>query len=159
MNRTAPPTGATAPQMFELTDGTTIDLRPLARQLSASYYKNYPDDLERHGDAGPAWCEHDSRYLLAWALEDARSGHVDCVAQVAWLGRVLNARDFAIDRLAHHVELTATLLRTAALGQTTDRAAERLVEAANQLRLQYGQQTGDPDRAIDSGTHRNPALA
>jgi hypothetical protein len=61
---------------------------------------------------------------------------VDCVAQVAWLGRVLNARDFPIDRLAHHVELTATLLRTAALGHTADRAAERMADAASQLRLQ-----------------------
>ena len=62
---------------------------------------------------------------------------VDCVAQVAWLGRVLTARAFPIDRLVHHVELTATLLRTVALGHTTDRAAERMADAASQLRLQY----------------------
>jgi hypothetical protein len=151
MNRAAAPTGATPPQMFMLTDGTTIDLGPLARRLSTEYYKAYPDDLERYGDAGQAWCEHDSRYLLAWALEDARSGSVDCVAEVAWLGRVLNAREFPIDRLAHHVELTATLLRTAALGPTTDRAAERLAEAADQLRVQYGEQAGKPNRGSDSG--------
>jgi hypothetical protein len=144
MNRAAPPTGATPPEMFKLTDGTLIDLGPLARRLSTGYFTAYPDDLERYGDAGQAWCEHDSRYLLAWGLEDARSGHVDCVAEVAWLGRVLNAREFPIDRLAHHVELTATLLRTAALGHTTDRAAERLTEAAKQLRLQYGQPAGKP---------------
>jgi hypothetical protein len=137
MNRTKPPSGAAPPQMFELADGTTIDLGPLACQLCALYYETYPDDLERYGDAGRAWCEHDSRYLLAWALEDARAGTVDCVAQVAWLGRVLNARDFPIDRLAHHVELTATLLRTAALGHTTDRAAERMTDAASQLRLHW----------------------
>jgi hypothetical protein len=136
MNRTKPPSGATPPQMFELTDGTTIDLGPLARQLSERYYETYPDDLERYGDAGRAWCEHDSRYLLAWALEDARAGTVDCVAQVAWLGRVLSARDFPIDRLAYHVELTATLLRTASLEHTADRAAARLADAASQLRLQ-----------------------
>ena len=123
-------------EMFEFADGTTIDLGPLASQLCARYYETYPDDLGRYGDAGRAWCEHDSRYLLAWALEDARAGTVDCVAQVAWLGRVLSARDFPIDRLAHHVALTATLLRTAALGQTADRAAERMAVAASQLRLQ-----------------------
>ena len=137
MNRTEPPSGDPPPQTFELTAGTKIDLGPLARQLSARYYETYPDDLERYGDAGRAWCEHDSRYLLAWALEDGRSGAVDCVAQVAWLGRVLTARAFPVDRLVHHVELTATLLRTVALGHTTDRAAERMADAASQLRLQY----------------------
>jgi hypothetical protein len=136
MNSTKPPSGAPPPQMFELAGGTMIDLGPLARQLCVRYYETYPDDLERYGDAGRAWCEHDSRYLLAWALEDARAGTVDCVAQVAWLGRVLNARAFPIDRLASHVELTATLLRAAALGPTTDRAAERMADAASQLRLQ-----------------------
>jgi hypothetical protein len=136
MKRIDPPSGDTPPQMFDLTDDTTIDLGPLARQLCDRYYETYPDDLERYGEAGRAWCEHDSRYLLAWALEDARAGTVDCVAQVAWLGSVLRARDFPIDRLAYHVELTATLLRTAALGHAVDRAAERMADAAGQLRPQ-----------------------
>jgi hypothetical protein len=158
MNRSAPPTGATPPRAFQLADGTTIDLGPLARQLCTSYYEAYPDDRERYGEAGLAWCEHDGRYLLAWALEDARSGDVDCVAQVAWLGRVLNARSFPIDRLVHHVELTATLLGTVALGPTTDRAAERLAEAANQLRLQYGDQAGEPHPGIDIVPHPRSAV-
>lgn len=39
------------------------------------------------------------------------------------------------ERLAHHVELMAALLRTAGLGPTTDLAAERMADAAGQLRL------------------------
>ena len=75
--------------------------------------------------------------LLALALEDARAGTIECVAQVAWLARVLTARAVPIDRLVHHVELTATLLRAARLGHITDRAAERMADAASQLPLQY----------------------
>ena len=122
--------------MFELTAGTTIDLGPLALESCTLYYEAYPDDLERYGDAGRAWCEHDSRYLLAWALSDAK-GTLDCVEQVAWLGRVLSARDFPIDRLAYHVELVANLLHSSALGHTADLAAERMADAARQLRLNY----------------------
>jgi hypothetical protein len=93
----------------------------------------YPDDLERYGTAGEAWCEHDSRYLLAWGLEDARAGTVDCVEQVSWLGRVLKGRAFPIDRLARHVELTAAVLRSSELGDVGQTAAARLSEAASAL--------------------------
>jgi hypothetical protein len=118
---------------LELTDGTRVDLAPLARRLCELYYADYPDDLERYGTAGRAWCEHDSRYLLAWALEDARAGTVDCVEQVAWLGRVLSARAFPIERLARHVELTAAVLRSSDLGDIGDRAGARIAEAASEL--------------------------
>jgi len=133
MNRPAPPTGVTPPQAFELGDGTQIDLSPLARTLCEHYYTLYPDDLERYGPAGQAWCDHDSRYLLAWALQDARGGTVDCVAQVKWLGRVLAGRGFPVQRLARHVELTAEVLRTSGLGDLGNRAAERMSAGSQSL--------------------------
>ena len=126
MNRLEPPSGTDAPASFELADGTIIDLGPLARRLTEQYYEIYPDDLERYGSAGQAWCEHDTRYLLAWALEDARAGTVDCVEQVQWLGRILTARSFVLERLARHVQLTAAALRSPELGATGARAAERV---------------------------------
>jgi hypothetical protein len=86
---------------------------------------------------GRAWCEHDSRYLLASALEGARAGTIECVAQVAWLARVLTARAVPINHRVHRVELTATLLRAARLGHITDRAAERMADAASQHPLQH----------------------
>jgi hypothetical protein len=94
---------------------------------------SYPDDLERYGVAGRAWCEHDSRYLLAWGLEDARAGTVDCVEQVQWLGRVLANRAFPIERLARHVELTVAVTRSSGLGEVGDRAAARMSQAAAAL--------------------------
>ena len=133
MSRSAPPSGVNPPEAFELSDGTQIGLGPLAGQLCGLYYDVYPHDLERYGTAGQAWCDHDSRYLLAWALEDARAGTVDCVEQVQWLGRVLAARAFPIERLARHVELTAAVLRTAGLGDVGSRAAERMCQAASLL--------------------------
>jgi hypothetical protein len=139
MSRTVPPSGVNPPAAFELSDGTRVDLGLLAGQLCGLYYDVYPDDLERYGNAGEAWCDHDSRYLLAWGLEDARAGTVDCVEQVQWLGRVLAARAFPIERLARHVELTAAVLRTAGLGEIGSQAAERMSRAAGSL-------TSNPDQ-------------
>ncbi len=133
MNRLEPPSGASSPISFELADGTKIDLGALARRLTEQYYEIYPDDRERYGVAGQAWCEHDTRYLLAWALEDARAGIVNCVEQVQWLGRVLAARSYPLDRLARHIQLTAAALRSPELGETGARAAERMSEAASAL--------------------------
>jgi hypothetical protein len=133
MTRAAPPSGAAPPRAFEFADGTVIDLGPLALELCTRYYDVYPDDLERYGEPGRAWCEHDSRYLLAWALEDGRAGAVNCVEQVQWLARVLVARAFPIERLARHVELTAAILRAPRLGDVGIRASERMTEAASTL--------------------------
>jgi hypothetical protein len=133
MSRVAPLGGVNPPESFELADGTLVDLGPLAHLISQLYYDVYPDDLERYGTAGQAWCEHDGRYLLAWGLEDARAGTVDCVEQVAWLGRVLKARAFPIERVARHVELTAAVLRSSDVGEVGQRAADRLTEAASAL--------------------------
>jgi hypothetical protein len=130
---TAAPSGANPPQTFELENGTEVDLGPLADQLCERYYDIYPDDLERYGAAGRAWLEHDSRYLLAWGLEDARAGMVDCVEQVRWLGRVLANRSFPIQRLARRVELTAAVTRSSGLGEVGDRAAARMAQAAAAL--------------------------
>ncbi len=133
MTRRNPPGGVTPPAAFELADGSHVDLGPLAARLCRAYYEAYPDDLERYGSAGQAWCDHDSRYLLAWALEDARAGTVDCVAQVQWLARVLTARAFPIERLARHVELASDVLRHPSLGDVGFRAARRMGHAVRAL--------------------------
>jgi hypothetical protein len=133
MSRPVPPSGVNPPQDFQLADGTQIDLAPLARKLCEHYYAAYPDDLERYGSEGQAWCDHDSRYLLAWGLEDARAQTLDCVAQVQWLARVLTARRFPIQRLARHVELSAEVLRAPELGDLGTRAGERMSEASRSL--------------------------
>jgi hypothetical protein len=133
MSRLAPPTGASPPAVFGLPDGMLLDLGPLAAEACRRYYQRYPDDLERYGHAGRAWCDHDSRHLLSWALEDARAGVVDCVEQVLWLGRVLSARSFPRDRLVAHVEAIGTVIDEAGLGELGTRAAGRMREAAAAL--------------------------
>lgn len=134
MREIAPPSGAAPPAIFELADGHRLDLGPLAERLCDLYYDMHPDDAERYGPVGRTWCDHDSRYLLAWALEDARAGMVDVVAQVQWLGRILGARGFPVERLARHVVFAAAVLDTAGLGDLGTRAAERMKEAAEALR-------------------------
>lgn len=147
-----PPSGATPPLSFQGAAGGPLDLGPPARELCRRYYEAFPDDIERYGDAGRAWCEHDSRYLLNWALEDAQSGLVDAVAQVRWLGRVLAAREFPRERLARHVELCAEVLEGAVPGALGRESARRMREAADAVRADEAQDVGGgEDGAADAG--------
>ncbi len=107
--RPAPPSGAAAPMDAIAPDGTALDLRDLARGVCARYRAEFPDEEERYGDAGQAWCVHDNQYILHWALLDAQ-GLTKLDDQVAWLGRVLGARDFPLDRLARNLELAADVV-------------------------------------------------
>jgi hypothetical protein len=133
VTRPEPPSGVNPPAAVGAGDGTSIDLAPLATRLCDLYFDAYPDDVERYGPAGRAWCDHDSRYLLAWALEDARAGTVDTVEQVVWLGRVLAGRSFPVERLARHVGLTADVLAADVAAPLGPRAAERARDAADAL--------------------------
>jgi hypothetical protein len=99
-----PPTEARAP------GGRIIDLLALAREVCRRYRAEYPDEQERYGDAGVAWCVHDNQHILNWAILAAYEG-LDLRAQVSWLARVLEARDFPLDRLARDLELAADVTR------------------------------------------------
>jgi hypothetical protein len=133
VTRPLPPGGHQAPQTAEDMDGTPIDLGPLAIRLCDLYFAAFPADVARLGPAGRAWCDHDSRFLLAWALQDARTGVLDCVQQVLWLGGVLAAREFPIANFLRHLELTVGVLRDSGLGELGERAALRLQSAADAL--------------------------
>ena len=104
--RPAPPRGAAAPMDATAPDGSVIELREMARAISARYRAEFLDGEERYGDACHAWCVHDNQYLLHWAFLDAQ-GLTKLDDQVAWLARVLAARDFPLDRLARNLELVA----------------------------------------------------
>ena len=107
--RLAPPGAAAAPVEAAAPDGAVLDLRALAQEVCRRYRTEYPDEAERYGDAGHAWCVHDNQYLLHWALLDAQ-GTTSLDEQVAWLARVLGARDFPLDRLARDLELCADVI-------------------------------------------------
>ena len=121
-----PPSGAPAPASVAGPDGE-VALEQIAREICRRYRLEFPDEAERYGDAGVAWCVHDNQYLLAWAIADVHAEHVDLLTQVAWLARVLGARDFPLDRLARDLVIAAEVV-DAALHD--DAVVGRLREAA-----------------------------
>ena len=131
MSRSAPPSGATPPVEVHLPDGTSIDLRPIAREICAHYRTEFPDEEERYGPAGIEWCLHDNLYLLAWAIQDRRDGTVRLDEQAAWLARILAARDFPVSRLVRDLEIAAEVVRgRPALMDLASGVSERLSAAA-----------------------------
>ncbi len=107
--RLAAPGGSAAPVDVTAPDGSRVDVRSLAQEVCRRYRSEFPDEQQRYGDAGEAWCRHDNQYLLHWALLDAEE-MTDLAAQVSWLARVLHARDFPLDRLVRTLELAADVV-------------------------------------------------
>jgi hypothetical protein len=99
-----PPERVTSPH------GVEMDLAALASETCAVYDSEFPDERERYGPAGAAWCRHDCQHLLNWAVLSL-TADLDYEAQLAWLARVLEAREFPLPRLARGLELLATTVR------------------------------------------------
>ena len=123
---TEPPSGAPPPATAELRDGGTVDLRALAERICARYRAEFPDEQERYGDAGMAWCVHDNQYLVNWAVIEA-SGYGGFERQLAWLAGILEARDFPLERLARDLEIAADVL------EELDRGAAEILAGGAQL--------------------------
>jgi hypothetical protein len=128
--RTAPPSGWQPPAEADL-DGTPVALEPLAAEIADRYFARFPEDLGRYGDAARAWEIHDTRHLLAWAIGDL-SGYVELDRQVAWLARVLEAREFPLDHLAGNLDEAAAVVEERVEGG--ERVAGRLRDAARLVR-------------------------
>jgi hypothetical protein len=104
---TRPPSGTPPPAQALMTGGSgPIDLVALARTICERYRGEFPDEQERYGDAGMAWCVHDNQHIVNWAV-GVRNGYVDLERELAWLARVLEAREFPLDRLARNLEIAA----------------------------------------------------
>jgi hypothetical protein len=124
VKRVAPPTGAPPP---EIADG--LDLRALALRVTERYGREFPDEDERYEPAiWRAWCRHDAQHLMQWGVLDGQ-GAIYLDEQVAWLARVLAARDFPLDRLARTLELCADAVAEAG----RDDVAVRLRAAAGKV--------------------------
>jgi hypothetical protein len=108
--RPEPPSGQPPPTEARLAGGDPLDLAALAREICRRYRAEYPDEAERYGDAGNAWCVHDNQHLLNWAAGRV-NGYVDFEREVAWLARVLEARDFPLGRLARNLDIGADVVR------------------------------------------------
>jgi hypothetical protein len=119
---TEPPSGYPPPATAQLRDGEILDLRALAEEICNRYRADFPDEEERYGDAGMAWCVHDNQHILNWAVIEC-NGYGGFERQLAWLAGVLEARDFPLDRLARNLDIAAAVLdealeRGASLPQT-----------------------------------------
>ena len=128
----SPPSGHPPPETAATARGREVALRPLAEEICRRYRAEFPDEQESYGDAGVAWCVHDNQHILSWAFLDDR-GWVALDHQVAWLARVLGARDFPLDRLARNLELAAEVVADAD-GEDAAGPARRLAEQAAALR-------------------------
>ncbi len=106
--RPEPPSGEPPPRRARVGDAE-IDLEALAAEICARYAAEFPDERGRYGDAGQAWCRHDNQHLLNWAALDV-DGVVALGDQVAWLARVLEAREFPLDRLARDLDIAAEVV-------------------------------------------------
>ncbi|HTP22902.1 MAG TPA: hypothetical protein VMJ65_25065 [Solirubrobacteraceae bacterium] len=110
--RVAPPSGMPPPEAVISPHGQELDLVALARDTCVTYDAEFPDERERYGPAGAEWCRHDCQHLLNWAVLSLTEA-LDFEAQLAWLARVLEARDFPIPRLARCLEMLAHAVRDA----------------------------------------------
>ena len=119
----APPSGQAAPLRAQ-GPGGPVELLPLATEVAMRHRAEFPDEAERYGDAGLAWCVHDNQHLLNWAFSDAHGGMVDLLEQVAWLARVLGARGYPLDRLARDLEIGAEVVGDPAVAERLRAAAE-----------------------------------
>jgi hypothetical protein len=56
------------------------------------------------------WCVHDNQHVLNWAVL-SRADAIDFDQELAWLARILEHRDFPLDRLARSLELLSQAVR------------------------------------------------
>jgi hypothetical protein len=108
--RLAPPSGMDPPERVTGLRGSDLDLVEIARRTCDAYGREFPDERERYGDAGVLWCRHDAQHLLNWAALSV-TDNLDYESELSWLARVLEARDFPLERLARCLELLAQTTR------------------------------------------------
>src|SRR5215211_9141656 len=113
-SRPAPPS-STAPSSARLR-GEEIDLLAPAREICRRYRAEFPDEAERYGEAGLAWCIHDNQHILSWAAMAVEYG-LGMERQLEWLADVLRNRDFPLDRLERNLEIAADVIGDPALAE------------------------------------------
>lgn len=94
----------------------------LAREICRRYQAEFPDEQERYGEAGLAWCLHDNQHILNWAI-GYLAGYTDLYRELDWLARVLHARDFPLDRLARDLEIGGAVVVERKVPRAPDLAA------------------------------------
>src|SRR4051794_41904052 len=105
---TRPPAGMPPPRTAEL-DGRRIELTPWAEAVAGRYFAEFPEDLERYGDAAVPWEIHDTLHTLNWAVLDVR-GFTSLETNMVWLGEGLIARGFPLRPPRRQLDLCAHLV-------------------------------------------------
>ena len=118
---TRPPAGMPPPRTVEL-DGETLELTPWAEAVADRYFAEFPEDLERYGEAARPWEIHDTLHTLNWAVLDVR-GFASLEKNMLWLAQVLVARDFPLEHLARNVEICADVVDDERVAATLRAAA------------------------------------
>jgi hypothetical protein len=129
--RVSPPSGQPAPATATLR-GRSVELRPLAHAVAERYFQEFPQDVERYGDAARDWEVHDTSYCLLWAILDLERS-TSLQRQIDWLARVLDARGFPLPQLARNLELAAEVAEDQ-LADAGPSIADRLRSAAAAVR-------------------------
>jgi hypothetical protein len=132
-----PPSGGeAAPRSAVVADGQQLDLVVLASEICRRYREEFPDEEQRYGQAGNAWCVHDNQHLMNWAVQ-AVNDEGDMKNDVGWLASVLESRGFPIERLARDLDLAADIAGDQIAGQASERVMGVLRDAAEFVRS-YG---------------------
>lgn len=131
--RVAAPSGHPPPTEQVLPGGTPLDLKALAEAICDRYRDEFPDERERYGEVGVAWCRHDNQHILNWAVL-ALHGVADLDKELSWLARVLEARQFPLERLARNLELAGEVVQERAGLNEVGGLADRLREGAALIR-------------------------
>ena len=140
--RLSPPQGGHRPPTeAALGPDATLALVPLAEEICRRYRAEFPDERERYGDAGIAWCVHDNQHLLSWGAAEVR-GLYTMDRQVVWLADVLEARDFPVGRLARNLDIAADVVRESHQSDLGSRLAAVLIEGAALVRTRLSTPPG-----------------
>jgi hypothetical protein len=122
--------GEEAPRLSSpLLGGKPLDLVAVATEICHRYRDEFPDEKDRYGDAGDAWCVHDNQHMLNWAVETV-NGYFDIHHEIAWLANILEARQFPTDRLARNLDIGALVVREAVTGAPGTQLSQVLVSGA-----------------------------
>jgi hypothetical protein len=73
---------------------------------------------------------HDNQHIVQWAALDLAE-YADLDAQLAWLGRLLAARDFPMERFVRNLEIASEVVSEQ--GVSAGAVADRLIRAAREF--------------------------